>query len=1538
MSSWPRLVPPPDLLSRVEGVEPSLQQGRVLGKLGWGAFLFSAASALVAAYRSNAWSSLVQLNWGEIEDRWLLIVAVGSLVVAFVFFNWTRIWVDASKKPFRYTYSIEDFQPVQGGASEQCLAWLRHDLATRLSQRVGRLSLLDERFSPTTTFPESHIHIGGSYGVRRRSDGVCAIEVMAWVRLGPTGSPATLAHPVKFTLKRGEDELSTQEGAGSYEKLVERVYFSVATHIYAQIRTDVQHKINLLPRRYFRAAAYFYEAEDYLRSNTLDAYDQARELYAEVIRLYNPGWGESASAHSIAGRVLQGIDRLLAAWSLAWRRSAAHVWPGLGRIEVMLARAELGYARTLVYRRSLARFSGQRMNPIFEARPVAQRAVRRLRRLSADVPGRRKRLFDALVTEAAALAALGSQGDGSQRLKEARRLDPARAEQNAAYLYTQGQVETRQRGHHFQRAVELVPFFEVAQLERAIETEMVWRRRPTLEENVAEIVAGEYHRVLSLNPGNITAWANLGYMYWLLERPSDAREALERGREYKEIKRETFVAELDYSLARIAAEAGDFKRAYRHYIDAVTAQLAQGISHDRGYTGYQFETLTRTVLGRFKAYKCRVRRHWREAAQGRGPAVKGTTPRVRAAVYAFVLNDYGEACLNYWLRSGEDRYLKVARSAFESALYELRTKSQHRTRPQTRYPVIHSNLNRLQLWEVDWVDVSELDEDAAIDAAQSWLQISPGDTNIDRALTYEPGWSDGLLEKTWTDMAFARQWRSLATRLADYLEDRVARARVLERDAPFAPSSSASELDERYLAQIATGSSTTAIPGELALSFQQRRAGRAAHMAKARELKKLMEELLSAAKEFDAEAQSVLERLLPHDWLWTTRRTLRTVLTRGGLRRFIRGQPEFAWSAARRRKLKRERRWERELDDLHAKALFALCVGELNRLEDRARARQSQRESGSTRNRVRRFFDLVHQRTANALDARRFQPIGAVLDLLRRRFWPDDIDILRACRALPDQGEGQESEYDRRIRELIRRWCERDPAFWALSWVDTTNFPIANVPIAKEAIELLNSMRGDRGVPPYLYRRIGDELNIRNDTESALAAYELGRETRQPAVLLGIGRAQWKAGRHNLAVDAFGSIERTPRELGPTWRTQLLDQLLSDGDIGDADSYRSLKSWLGRELTTAQGDAARRGNRMSSADVDDAASAVLRVTRDHYQPIVRRPGETDFEAAAVSLLPGVPATLEAHKDFFPEDESTPVVLHLIRSEIPELRQETATQVGLQLPPVLINASSDVAPDSYRLHVDGVPVADGSFDAHEMYFVPDVGGALRGVEGLPGRNPRDGSEGFWFADKPRDLAAWDRYTYMIQHLRAAMLRYPAGLPLAAWITQQLPSAATRVRLVAVLRGLVEEGVPIGDAQSVIASFAEADQRGEVRDIIEDVRFSLRDVLPGADGSRDLLALPPELENRIAALVQTNGGARFLAASISEAAATRDALAELLATVDADRSALVVLTPGLRPFVRWLVALRNPYLPVLAYSELPDDTMPRIQSVDSLAASA
>jgi tetratricopeptide (TPR) repeat protein len=1638
------LIPPADLLSRVEGVEPALRRGHALQRVGWGAFGLSALSALGSVFTSNWWKEIHPgASFGGGLHQWLLVAGVACVVVGFVLGGWLRLWVRASRTPFRYTYSIEPFEPVEGTAAEPQMAWLRHDLSTRLSRRIRRLSLLDERYSGTTDAPEAHIHIGGVYGVRKRSSGESVIEVMPWVRLGPTGSAATLAHQVRFALRSGPDELKSENGAASYEKLVERVYFSVATRIYRQIRDDVRRKIDLLPRRYFRAAAYFYEAEDYIRSNTLDAYKQAQKLYAEVIDLYSPDWGRSRQASS-AGRMFRIADHLLAAWSLGWRRWLAWLWPGLGKVEVMVARAELGYARTLVYRRAVAGFSGQRLNPIFEARPVAARAVRRLKRLRKDVPGRRKRLFDALVTDAAVLGAVGAFDDADNRLQEARSLDPARAEQNGAYMHVQGKVETRQRAYYFQRAGELFPSFEVSQFERAVETELLWRRRPMKERNVAEMVAAEYERVLELNPGNVSAWANLGYMYWLLKEPEKARRALERGREYKQMREATFVAELDYCLARIAAEAGEWERAYSHYVDAVAGHIAQGVwQAPDGYTAFQFVAISDWMLGRFTEYRRTVKSHWRKARLEADATPDATTPRVRDAVYAFVLNDFGEASLNYWLRSGEDRYLRIAGSAFETALEGPSTLrhepagSLGSMRSETRNPMVSFNLSRLRRWEIDWIDTSQLDvarpdhAERALLEARKLLDVHPRDTHIDRALTYEPSWSDGLVEKAWSDMVLARKSRDVAATLARFAAARRNDARELEADA-FNRGGVGTLLSEPHdphqeeFRRKLTGSTTPTATTGASLAEQKREEGQTLRL-RASQLDEKASLLRAAAEDFYHEARSAPEKLLPHDWLRS-----------GG---------SFDWRAPGRRRL--AHLWERELDVPHVWAIFAVCRAELSRLEG-VEGWRAKREARKTRHRIWRMLKLI-----------------------RERFWPEDIDVLLTCQEFPGRKAEEQDQFLMRIRSLVRRWCELDPSYWSfqyLMWADVklrgerlersledvqqvllakldriirrslrrrpwkavlssdgvkrllpklrrnrfvariagdqiddemerlatiyanselataleslndlladmrergavhssvyTDFAdvfdrhavndgekvarslatvtelvdrlqqshgdrgavyqrIARVlgdlgdargaaiaSALSSSLELLQTMRGDRGVPPTLYAQIGDALRMRGHAEGALAAYTRGADLLEgkrsdAATSVGIGRLEWQRGRYDEAVKQFGSLNGQSEAFVTGWRCDLVSELLANPAADGHDAargYRLLKNWLGRELTMAHDRALRLRDNRSAWAAEDAAAAVLQVTRDRYVELVHRRGSSSLEEVP---RPVASAILEVDRRFLltEENEQLPVVAELLDKDIPELRNSTLVEVGLMLPPVVLHASTVLEPNAYRVHVDGAPVARGTF-------------AEATAGGDEGKSPR---------------------RQLMEHLRSALLRHPDGLPLSPRAIElyrecagRSPAQAARVRLAVVLRALVREGVPIRDLRAVVQSFVAAEHRIDTNEVVEQVRFSLRRTLPGADCSCRLFALPPELEAQIAELVRSRRTARYLATSNGDVHSMDGALDDVLAEVD-DGAALVVLAPGLRRFVHVLVARRRPEIPVLAYNELPDGSMPLIASL-------
>jgi len=609
---------------------------------------------------------------------------------------------------------VEHFEPVEGTVTDPGLAFLAADLSERLSERIMRLSRFDERAADPKVVAErtSHLHVTGYYLIRLDTDRRWVVEVTPWVRLGPIGERETLALPVKVPIG-GTAEVApgrpsrwgrAAEGADQaapthaveppaltvelYDTILERVYFSIATQVYKQIRHDVQRKIDLLPTRYFRAVAYHNEARDYAQSNTLDAYEAARDLYGAAITMYDPYWAPESPGRLRRMLVLvrKGGFRL----GRGVRTVAAVFVPRARRLDAMIARAKIGYADMILYRHILAGMSGQTLSSIFEARPVAQDAVKELERLKrSDIPDRQEALFDAYVTLASVYFYLGSIGvnpysggalhvdvDADARgrvngppqpgrnepsafcyLREARRLDPGRSERHAQYQFVLGKLQPRipWELRFLRRAFELDQKFEVAQFELALRSEMLWRMRSTLEENVAELVVAEYKRVLRVNPGNLSALGRLGDIYWLLapsaptsreraERRQLAKDAFNRGRDNKLIRQETFVAELDYGLARIAAEAGDFAKAYEHYISAASAHVAFGVAHARGgYTAqfHFFDRINDTIQQRYEGYLKKVQEQADAAADG------GELLRMENVVLGFAHNDYGEACLKH---------------------------------------------------------------------------------------------------------------------------------------------------------------------------------------------------------------------------------------------------------------------------------------------------------------------------------------------------------------------------------------------------------------------------------------------------------------------------------------------------------------------------------------------------------------------------------------------------------------------------------------------------------------------------------------------------------------------------------------------------------------------------------------------------------------------------------------------------------------------------------------------------------------------------
>jgi flagellar biosynthesis component FlhA len=218
----------------------------------------------------------------------------------------------------------------------------------------------------------------------------------------------------------------------------------------------------------------------------------------------------------------------------------------------------------------------------------------------------------------------------------------------------------------------------------------------------------------------------------------------------------------------------------------------------------------------------------------------------------------------------------------------------------------------------------------------------------------------------------------------------------------------------------------------------------------------------------------------------------------------------------------------------------------------------------------------------------------------------------------------------------------------------------------------------------------------------------------------------------------------------------------------------------------------------------------------------------------------------------------------------------------------------------------------------------------------------GPGGLWLApaaDAPPELDVLDRYAYVLRHVEAVLLRNLDlfyGIRQAAAVFADAGMDATPeslVRMAAVSRALLREGVPLTAPTSIAAAVTEADASDvELPALVERVRGTLTEALPGADGSRPLVSLRHDIEDAISGWTQRRDGKEFVALPPATLAELRRLVGEQLASLERG-TALVVRPRGLRRFVRQVVELDHPSVAVLAFTELPPDVQLEVRDAMS-----
>ncbi len=733
----------------------------------------------------------------------IYLIILGILI--YYLNRYTSLLFKETEDPFQYTFWIDRFVRTEDREENKDITcnddihnMLNQDLMDMINKRIGRFSLLDEKYLSannsgsdeiTVSTPPSHIHIDGHYSVRERyyeGEFQKFVQVIPRVRIGPPGNPSILTNPVEIQINKnagafentnesrvqsnsadnsdsGKDEKESTENSKlirmNYKTVLEQVYSRVSSEIYKQIRNDLNKKIQLFPTGYLQSVALYYEAEDFARSNTVDAFDLAIDLYRQAMEYFKIS-------------KTQWLTHLITSLPVVWRFKVKSI-----RMQAMV---QIGYSKCLLYRRQISALSGRKKNPLFGSKARLAEEIKVLLNLYYRIGKNRKIksykqnsrfyslmshltfprdswfrhkmqmlrlvssktqfekqkqiLFNAYIVYGLTNCFLDSAREALKALNSAKAVAPRLSERHALYLLCAGLIEPdlNKSTRLFRQAAENAPDFQIAQYLLAYFSERLFRRENDIVRERARSVINKYDEVLEINPGNVAALASQGYILWLIKDYRESERKFKEGIGIKAFVRETFVGQLNYGLARVAAAEGRLNKGYDLYMQAISSDPGIGTAISnvvQGENSY-YDYITPDILkcycdfknqvekycinknkncfidlkyqnelnkeeisgdlmtllhshnimltGRNKVSVSTLSKEWRVDDEDRQLSILKIDgrlkinvkydERIRNAVYSFALNDYGNACLNYFWRYGDFTYLEKSIEAYESAL------------------------------------------------------------------------------------------------------------------------------------------------------------------------------------------------------------------------------------------------------------------------------------------------------------------------------------------------------------------------------------------------------------------------------------------------------------------------------------------------------------------------------------------------------------------------------------------------------------------------------------------------------------------------------------------------------------------------------------------------------------------------------------------------------------------------------------------------------------------------------------------------------
>ncbi|MBT8442986.1 MAG: flagellar biosynthesis protein FlhA [Gammaproteobacteria bacterium] len=305
-----------------------------------------------------------------------------------------------------------------------------------------------------------------------------------------------------------------------------------------------------------------------------------------------------------------------------------------------------------------------------------------------------------------------------------------------------------------------------------------------------------------------------------------------------------------------------------------------------------------------------------------------------------------------------------------------------------------------------------------------------------------------------------------------------------------------------------------------------------------------------------------------------------------------------------------------------------------------------------------------------------------------------------------------------------------------------------------------------------------------------------------------------------------------------------------------------------------------------------------------------------------------------------------------------VRKRLSEELGFLINPVRIRDDLDLPPSSYRISILGSGVAQG--DVHiDKELAINPGHIEQPIRGIPAKDPAFGLDAVWIESSQRDDAQARGYTVvdvatviathmskilqenaheLFGHQEAQELLDRLARSAPKLVEELVPKTLPLSAIVRVLQELLRDQVPVTNIRTICQVLAEQGRTVQDPDaLVGPVRVALgRSIVQRVAGDTEelpVITLDPQLEQLLHDAATGGAEAAGLEPTLAEKVQMR--LSESTQQQEiAGEPAVLLVSPGLRPWISRFLRFAIPTLKVLAYNEIPDSK--RIRLVGAVGA--